>query len=81
VKSKPIYGAIGSVSSGTMRPQDLILSFLWEAKRLRLTKDERKAVRKIDSRVSRAGDSDVYWTDEVADTDAPAPFALWKQHE
>lgn len=80
MKSKPIYGVVGSVSSGTMRLQDLIPSFLWEAKRLRLTKEERKAVRKIDSRVSRASESDAYWTDEVADFDLEELFDILDAH-
>ena len=37
-----------------MRKEDLIPSFLWEANRLRLTKDERKGVRMIQSRIKNS---------------------------
>ena len=46
------YGSVGSVSEGTMREQDLIPSFLWEARHLRLTKDERKKVSAIARKLS-----------------------------
>lgn len=74
MKNKPIYGGIGSVSSGTLRSQDLIPSFLWQCERLHLTREERNAVRKIRARVNKVsngkfGESDAYWTDEVSQWD------------
>lgn len=48
------YGGIGSVSTGTLVTNDLIESFIWEAKHLRLRKDERKQV----SRIERDGNHD-----------------------
>jgi hypothetical protein len=59
------YGSIGTVSHATMRTEDLIPSFLWEAKHLRLTKAERKEV----SRISKASDVDGYYETEDADFD------------
>ena len=80
MKNKSIYAGIGSVSSGTMRKEDLIPSFLWEANRLRLTKDERKAVRKIQSRINRADSDDLYWQDEVSDFDLEELFDILNAH-
>lgn len=80
MKNKSVYGGIGSVSSGTMRKEDLIPSFLWEANRLRLTKDERKAVRKIQSRINRVSESDAYWQDEVSDFDLEELFDILNNH-
>ena len=77
---KPIYGGIGSVSSATMRTEDLIPSFLWEADLLRLTKDERKAIRGIQSRVDRAGSDDAYWQDEVSSFDLEELFDILGAH-
>ena len=59
------YGSIGTVSHATMRTEDLIPSFLWEAKHLRLTKDERKTV----SRISRESEKEGYFDTENADYD------------
>lgn len=65
---------IGSISSGTMRPQDVIPAMLWEAEHNKLTISNRQTIRKIAARVrkvqyGRFGDDDAYWTDEVADWD------------
>lgn len=49
-RMKPRTLPIGSISSGTLRPEDLIPSFLWEAERLRLTREERATVREIRKR-------------------------------
>jgi hypothetical protein len=46
-RQKAKYGDIGTVSHGTMRPEDLIPAFLDVAERLRLTREDRKAVREI----------------------------------
>lgn len=57
-KSKPRYLPLGSISCGTMREEDLIPTFLYEAKHLRLSKADRKMVREIDQRYAAATDSD-----------------------
>ena len=63
-----------------MRKEDLIPSFLWEANRLRLTKDERKAVRKIQSRINHVASDDAYWQDEVSDFDLEELFDILNAH-
>ena len=82
---KPFYASIGSVSVATLRTQDLLPSFLWEARRLRLSRDERNAVRKIDARVSKIsngefGDSDAYWSDEVSQWDLEEVSGILEAH-
>jgi hypothetical protein len=84
-RKRPIYGSIGSVQSGSLRNQDLIPSFLWEANRLHLTKDERKEVRHIEKAVNKVsngqyGDSDAYWTDEVSAWHLEALFEILDAH-
>ena len=46
-KRKPFYGGMGTVSCATMREEDLIPSFVAEAKSLRLTREERRQVTEI----------------------------------
>jgi hypothetical protein len=92
---KPFYGGIGSVSSGTMREQDLIPSFLWEAKHLRLTRAERKEVTQINSRVNRAESAEIgqglnyrntngdvcgYWESETSSFDLEELFNILDAH-
>ena len=85
MKNKSTYGGIGSVSSGTMRTQDLIPSFLWEADKLKLSRDERTAVLKIQARVNKVQNgkykgSDAYWTDEMVDWDLEELFDILDAH-
>lgn len=70
-------GNIGSISSGTLRNQDLLPSFVWEAKRQHLSRADRATLRKIASRIARVengefGEDDAYWTDEVSGFDLEA---------
>jgi hypothetical protein len=58
------YGGIGSISTGTLRSEDLLESFLWEAKHLRLTKDERKTVSLI-SKMDYQGEFDTPIEEDV----------------
>jgi len=59
------YGSIGTVSHATMRAEDLIPSFIWEARNLRLTKSERKEV----SRIDKASEVEGYFDTEDASFD------------
>jgi hypothetical protein len=79
------YGDFGSVSTATMRPQDLIPTFADYADSLRLSKAERKQVTKIKHTASkiangRFGDNDAYWQDVVADWDLEALFDILNNH-
>jgi len=74
------YGGIGSVSSGTMRPEDLIPSFLWEAKHLRLNKYERTRVSSIDKAVPDPADLNDYFQSDDADFDLEELFDILNNH-
>jgi hypothetical protein len=56
---------VGSVSTATMRNEDLIPSFVWECNHIRLTRAERAKVRDIEKRM-RAPD---YYDSEDSDCD------------
>jgi hypothetical protein len=58
---------LGSVSTGTLRAQDLLEAFLWEAERLQLTRAERATARGIRRRYDAADEDSAYWDDESAD--------------
>jgi hypothetical protein len=65
------YASIGSISSGTMRPQDLMPDFIWELRHLG-HRDKRLTV--IQNRVNTAlngkyGEDDAYFTDEQSSYD------------
>jgi hypothetical protein len=79
MKTKPYFGSIGSVSSATVRKEDLIPSFVWEAKRLKLTRDERKAVKRLERHADASAD-DVYWQDEVSDFDLEELTGILENH-
>lgn len=70
------YGGIGSVSTGTLLESDLIPSFLWEARQLRLTKDERKTV----SRINRESDVDGYFESEECEYDLEQLYSILDNH-
>lgn len=59
-----------------MRPADLIPDFIWEAKRLHLTRSERKTVTGID----RASDADGYFDTENAVDDLGELFTILDAH-
>lgn len=73
---RQFYGGIGSVSSGTMLESDLIPSFVWEAKHLRLTRAERVAV----SRIDRESNADGYFESEEAGYDLEELFNILDAH-
>src|SRR5690349_17755964 len=64
-RKKYWYGDLGSVSSGTMREEDLIPAFIWTAKHLKLTKSERAEIRRIE----KATETDGYYGSEDAGFD------------
>lgn len=80
--SKFQYGFVGSVSCGTMRPQDLIPVF---ASELRYLGHRSKELTKIENRLKRVicgkyGDNDAYWEDEVASWDLDSLFDMFDSH-
>jgi hypothetical protein len=77
---KPQYSSIGSISNGTLRPEDLLPAMIGAADSLVLSKDERKTVNRIKSRVERAGVDDAYWTDEQADYDRDSLDSVLNNH-
>lgn len=46
-RKRPTTLPIGTISEGTLRPEDLIPAYLYELERLRLTKAERAIVRQV----------------------------------
>jgi hypothetical protein len=70
------YGSIGTVSHATMRTEDLIPSFLWEAKHLRLTKAERKSI----SGIAKSMGASDYYESENADYDLEDLFNILDNH-
>lgn len=82
---RSIYGSIGRVSTGTLRTVDLLRAFLWETDHLRLSKDERKAVRKIQARVNkcltgRYGEDDEYFVSEESQWDLDELTNILENH-
>ncbi len=65
---------IGSISTGTLRTEDLLPEFLWSAEHLRLTRAERITVRQIRARLRAADHQDDnaiasdedYWNGDAA---------------
>lgn len=68
MKRKPAILELGTVSHGTLRSEDLLDAFLWEAEHLRLTKDERSRVREIRA-ASKADEDADYWISGDAEED------------
>ena len=66
---------IGSISSGTLRTQDLLESFLWDLRHQKpLQREHRKLCTRIQEKLDKAlngefGEQDAYFTDETADWD------------
>jgi len=69
---KPTRLSLGSVSSCTMREEDLIPTFLWECNHLRLSKGDRATVRDIE----RRSETDGYYEGEDSAEDCSELFDL-----
>ena len=76
-RRKPTTLPIGSISHGTMRPEDLIPTFLSEAESLRLSKAERATVREI---AKRHNADDYDYDSEEAGYDLEELFDLLSNH-
>ena len=69
-RPKPtVLEAMGTVSHGTMRNEDLIPEFVWQLNQLRLTKDERQFVKGVEEIINDEN-AQKYYDDEWADEDA-----------
>lgn len=66
-RQKPRTLQIGEISNGTLNPEDLIPSYLWELERLRLNREERAFVRKIRKASEQEGYYDGNGEDGSAD--------------
>lgn len=75
-KRRPTVLRVGTVSHGTMREEDLIPSFIWEANGLRLSQAERDIVRRITRAMHVAG----YYDSEQANDDCTALFDILDAH-
>ena len=75
-KRRPTVLRVGTVSHGTMRPEDLIPSFIWEANGLRLSQAERDIVRRITRAMHVAG----YYDSEQANNDCTVLFDILDAH-
>jgi hypothetical protein len=82
-KSKKFtIASFGSVSSGTMRAQDLIPDFCWELRHLGHRAAE---LTRIESRCNRAlsgkfGEDDAYFTDEMSSFDLESLTDMLQEH-
>lgn len=91
-RSKPRFADPGEISSGTLRPEDLIPTFCSEALALRLSKEDRAKVLSIEREAQEASDSenDDWWgedaseclteLEEILSTYAP-PLCYFGSHE
>lgn len=73
------YGGIGSVSTGTLVTTDLLESFIWEAKHLRLTKEERKQVSLI-AKVDYTGTEEFQDVEGLHEDDLQTLFDILDAH-
>lgn len=71
------YGQVGSVSSATRRPEDLIPAFTSE---LRDLGHRSKELTKIEKRIARLSEDDAYWQDEIAQWDLDSLFDMLQEH-
>jgi hypothetical protein len=68
-RRRPTTLALGSYSSGTMRPEDLIPAFLSAAEDLRLSREDRQALNEIRAAFATYSEDD---PDKTSDTYDPA---------
>jgi hypothetical protein len=74
--------SFGSISSGTMRPQDIMPDFIWELRHLG-HRDKKLTI--IENRVDRAlngqyGEDDAYFTDEQCSWDIESLTDMLNEH-
>lgn len=65
---------MGSVISGTMRVEDLIPEFIWEANQLVLTRSERAKIRAIERALEK--NAEEYYASEESNYDLTEPIMI-----
>ena len=85
-RSKPKTLPIGEISSGTLRPEDIVPELVYLAKRVRMNREDRKRINTLERELDAIGDesqvdyeilADLY---DILDTYVP-PYCYLGSHE